>query len=38
MLITVVVGPLLARVSDTQAFKRRFRSTITQPVPLPPAR
>jgi CPA2 family monovalent cation:H+ antiporter-2 len=38
MLITVVVGPLLSRVSDTQAFKRRFRSTITQPVPLPPAR
>ena len=37
MLITVVVGPLLSRVSDTQAFKKRFRSTITQPVPLPPA-
>jgi CPA2 family monovalent cation:H+ antiporter-2 len=38
MLITVVVGPLLSRVSDTQAFKQRFRSSITQPVPLPPAR
>jgi CPA2 family monovalent cation:H+ antiporter-2 len=38
MLITVVVGPLLSRVSDTQAFKRRFRSTITQPLSLPPAR
>jgi CPA2 family monovalent cation:H+ antiporter-2 len=38
MLITVVVGPLLSRVSDTQAFKKRFRSSITQPVSLPPAR
>ena len=37
MLITVVVGPLLARVSDSAMFKRRFKSTLTQPVAVTPA-
>jgi CPA2 family monovalent cation:H+ antiporter-2 len=36
MLITVVVGPVLARVSDSAVFKRRFKSTLTQPVAVPP--
>ena len=37
MLITVVVGPLLARVSDSAMFKRRFKSTLTRPVAVTPA-
>jgi len=38
MLITVILGPLLSRFSDTNLFKRRFRSSITQPITVPPAR
>ena len=37
MLITVVVGPLLARLPDSAMFTRRFKSTLTQPAPVTPA-